>query len=90
MSHELVGNGVLQQCFGLERFLKKIRREQHSCLGEVFFLWDTDAARHAAYLNPIENLEWFSSQFALHLSQNHPEVAPRKSAFLGAKMQRQD
>jgi hypothetical protein len=40
--------------------------------------------------NPIENLEWFSSQFGLHVAQDHPEVAPRKAAFLGAKMQRQD
>lgn len=31
--------------------------------------------------NPIENVEWFSSQFARHVMQNHPVPVLQKSAF---------
>jgi hypothetical protein len=35
--------------------------------------------------NPIENVAWFSSQFGLHVAQNHPEIAARKSAGSGGQ-----
>ena len=32
-------------------------------------------------MNPIENVEWFATQFGLHVAQTHPPVAPRRSNF---------
>ena len=31
-------------------------------------------------MNPIANVEWFATQFGLHLAQDHPPGAPRKTA----------
>jgi hypothetical protein len=31
--------------------------------------------------NPIENVEWFATQFNLHAAEKHPPAAPRKSTF---------
>ena len=31
-------------------------------------------------MNPIANVEWFASQFGLHVSQIHPEVEALKLA----------
>ena len=28
--------------------------------------------------NPIDNVEWFATQFGLHVAQSHPSAAPRK------------
>jgi hypothetical protein len=32
-------------------------------------------------MNPIENVEWFATQFGLHVAQTHPPVEPQKSSF---------
>jgi hypothetical protein len=32
-------------------------------------------------MNPMENVEWFTSQFALHVAKSHPPAEPAKSAF---------
>jgi hypothetical protein len=31
--------------------------------------------------NPIDNVEWFATQFSLHVAQSHPLAAPQKSSF---------
>jgi len=31
--------------------------------------------------NPIENVEWFTAQFGLHVAKIHPPAEPRKSSF---------
>jgi hypothetical protein len=31
--------------------------------------------------NPIENVEWFVTQFSLHATQRHPPAEPRKSTL---------
>ena len=32
-------------------------------------------------VNPIENVEWFATQFRFHVAQSHPPAAPHKSSF---------
>jgi hypothetical protein len=35
--------------------------------------------------NPMENVDWFSSQFGLHVAQSHPEMAARKISWGNAR-----
>ena len=35
--------------------------------------------------NPMENVDWFSSQFGLHVAQSHPPVAGRKWVGFGGE-----
>jgi hypothetical protein len=35
--------------------------------------------------NPMENVDWFSSQFELHVAHSHPEIAARKKSWGNAR-----